>query len=237
MENHMRKSTQKTIIATALTWALALPAFAQGATSLWVPGDIVTNLPETFVLWYTGTFTGQGHASYVPITIPMARTVKGIAFSASCFSAVNFRMGLYGSDPANGKIALLKADAGEISIPASPHFPTFQQYRMNFSSPVSISANTIFYVAMTQSNNFGCYIVSFVPQTFQVTDNGAPIYFKNSLTTGMVTLPGINDSRIPSITAVLNANITYGPWPSSPPPWGTILTRTGSSEVPIVGLY
>ena len=57
----MRKSAQKTLIATALTWALALPSFAGqlaaqeaefqheaagGATSLWVPGDIVTNLPE-----------------------------------------------------------------------------------------------------------------------------------------------------------------------------------------------
>jgi hypothetical protein len=146
-------------------------------------------------------------------------------------------MGLYGSDPATGKISLLKADAGEISIPASPHFPTFQQYRMNFRSPVSLSANTIFYVSMTQNNNFGCYIVSFQPKTLQVNDNGAPIYFRNSLTAGMIILPGINDSRIPSITTVLNAPVTYGPWPASPPPWGTVLTRTDNSNVPIVGLY
>ena len=89
---------------------------------------------------------------------------------------------------------------------------------------------------MTQQSSFGCYIVSYEPYTFNLRDNGNSVYFKSSLAAGVIFLPGTNDSRIPVIYTVFSAPYIYGPWPSTPPVWGSI-NITANSSVPIVGIY
>lgn len=82
--------------------------------------------------------------------MPAARSANGVAFSASCRGPVHFRAALYIADPRTGEIASLNGDAEFASIPGNKNTHVFNQYKLNFSAPVYLSANAMFYVALTQ---------------------------------------------------------------------------------------
>jgi hypothetical protein len=120
-----RASNSFRTLAAIASISFAVPAAAGGAF-VWPPANIVTNLPSSYVLIRSGAFV-PGYANYLPIFVPAARAAKGIAFSAGCNTAANYRIGLYASEPSTGELAAPapRSRGGEIlhATLLNRHFP------------------------------------------------------------------------------------------------------------------